>query len=82
MLTGLRIKDATILRAKLIRPKEKRQEGQLDREERTACKASATPAVADLESLSNVLIDKDRVSVRVDCDKTGGSRGCLVGFAH
>ena len=45
--------------------------------------AFAAPGVAvrgPPGSLSNVLVNKDRVSARVNCDKTGGSRGGLIGF--
>ena len=44
--------------------------------------AAATPRLmrGPLESLSNVLVNKDRVSIRVNCDKTGRSRGGLIGL--
>ena len=35
-----------------------------------------------LESFSHVLVNKDRVSVRVNSHKTGGSRGGFIGFAN
>ena len=34
------------------------------------------------DGLSDVLIDEDRVSVGVQRDKTGGTRGALIGLVH